>query len=86
MLVAVEAAEAADVGCKRKRSPAMVEKNPGGDTVEESRGGAAREEGCTVGEEESWTAGAAEFEDVCGGCSIEEERLRGCEKSRFNLF
>ena len=28
-----------------------------------------------LGEEESWTAGAAEFEDVCGGCSIEEGRL-----------
>ena len=77
MLVAVEAAEAADVGYKRRRSPAIVEESPGGDTVEESRGGAAREEGCTVGEEESWTAGAAEFEDVCGGCSIEKGRLGG---------
>ena len=72
MLAAVEAA---DVGCKRRRSPAMIEENPGGDAAEESRGGAAREEGCTVGEEKSWTAGAAEFEDVCGGCSIEERRL-----------
>ena len=80
------AAEAADVGCKRRRSPAMAEENPGGDAAEESTGGAARKEGCTVGEEESWTAGAAEFEDVCGGCSIEEGRLGGCEKSRFNLF
>ena len=53
----------------------MAEENPGGDTVEENRGGAAREEGCTVGEEESWTAGAAEFKDVCGGCSIEKGRL-----------
>ena len=69
------AIEAADVGCKRKRSPAMVEENPGGDTVEESRGGAAREEGCTAREEESWTIGAVEFEDLCGGCSIEEGRL-----------
>ena len=67
--------EAADVGCKRRRSSAMVEENPGGDAAEESRGGAAREEGCTVGEEESWTVGAAEFKDVCGGCSIEEGRL-----------
>ena len=76
MLAAVEAA---NVGCKRRRSPAMVEENPGGDVVEESRGGAAREE-------ESWTAGAPEFKDVCGGCSIEEGRLGGCEKIRFNLF
>ena len=75
MLVAVEAA---DVGCKRRRSPAMAEENPGGDAAEESTGGAARKE--------SWTAGAAEFEDVCGGCFIEEGRLRGCEKGRFNLF
>ena len=58
----------------------------GGDAAEENIGGAARKEGCTAGEEESWTAGAAEFEDVCGGCSIEEGRLGGCEKSRFNLF
>jgi hypothetical protein len=64
----------------------MTEENPGGDAAEESIGGAARKEGCTVGEEESWTAGAAEFKDVCGGCSIEEGRLGGCEKSRFNLF
>ena len=78
--------EAADMGCKRRRSPAMAEENPGGDAVEENRGGAAREEGCTAREEESWTAGAAEFEDVCGGCSIEEGRLGGYEKSRFNLF
>jgi len=64
----------------------MVEENPGGDAAEEKTGGAARKEGCTAGQEESWTAGAAEFEDVCGGCSIEEGRLRGSEKSRFNLF
>jgi len=83
MLAAVEAA---DVGCKRRRSPYMVEENPGGDAAEESIGGAARKEGCTAGEEESWTAGAAKFKDVCGGYSIEEGRLRGCEKNRFNLF
>ena len=85
MLAEVEAAEATDMGCKRRRSPAMAEENPGDDAAEESTGGAARKEGCTAGEEESWTAGAAEF-DVCGGCSIEEGRLRGCEKSKFNLF
>jgi hypothetical protein len=60
----------------------MAEENPGGDAAEESTGGAARKEGCTVGEEESWTAGAAEFEDVCGGCSIEEGRLGGWEAVR----
>jgi len=86
MLAAVEAAKATDMGCKRRRSPAMAKENPGGDAAEESIGGAARKEGCTAREEESWTAGAAEFEDVCGGCSIEEGRLGGCEKSRFNLF
>jgi len=63
MLVAVEAT---DVGCKRRRSPTMVEENPGGDAAKKSTGGAARKEGCTAREEESWTAGAAEFEDVCG--------------------
>ena len=78
--------EAADVGCKRRRSLAMAEENTGGDATEESRGGAAREEGCTAGEEESWTVGAAEFEDVCGDCSIEEGRLGGCEMYGFNLF
>ena len=75
MLAAVEAAEAADVGCKRRRSPAMAEEKPSGEAAEESIGGAARKEGCTAGEEESWTAGAAEFEDVCRGYSIEEGRL-----------
>jgi hypothetical protein len=86
MLAAVEAAKAVDVGYKRRRSPAMAEENPGGDAVEKSIGGTARKEGCTAGEEESWTAGAAEFKNVCRGCSIEEGRLGGCEKSRFNLF
>ena len=52
-----------------------AEENPGGEAAEESRGGAAKEEGCTTREEENWTAGAVEFEDVCGGCSIEEGRL-----------
>ena len=83
MLVVVEAA---DVGCKRRRSPAMVEENPCSDAAKESKGGVVREEGCIVREEESWTAGATKFEDVCGGCSIEEGRLEGWEKSRFNLF
>jgi len=55
MLAAVEAA---DVGWRRC-SPAMVEENPSGDAAEENTGGAARKEGCTAGEEESWTAGAA---------------------------
>ena len=77
--------EATDVGCKRRRSRAMAEENPSGDVAEKSRGGAARKEGCTVREEESWTVGAAEF-DVCGSCSIEEGRLGDCEKNRFNLF
>ena len=53
----------------------MAEENPGGDAADESSGGAVREEGCTVGEEESWTAGAAEFKDVCGSYSIGEGRL-----------
>ena len=75
MLAVVEATETANVGCKRRCSPAMAEENPGGDAVEESIGCTARKEGCTAGEEESWTAGAAEFEDVCGGCSIEEGRM-----------
>ncbi|KAJ6935649.1 hypothetical protein NC652_010612 [Populus alba x Populus x berolinensis] len=48
MLAAVEAV---DMGCKRRRSLAMAKENPGGDAAEESRGGAAREEGCTVREE-----------------------------------
>jgi len=74
MLAAAETTAASDVGCKRRRSPAMAEEKPGGEAAEESRGGAAREEGCTVGEE-GCTAGAAEEEDVCGGCSIEEGRL-----------
>jgi hypothetical protein len=53
MLAVVEVAEAADVGCKRRHSPAMAEENPGGDAAEESIGGAARKEGCTAREEES---------------------------------
>jgi len=74
MLAAVETTAASDVGCKRRCSPAMAEEKLGGEAVEESRGGAAGEEGCTVGEE-GWTTGAAVEEDVCGGCSIEEGRL-----------
>jgi hypothetical protein len=74
MLAAAETAAASDVGCKRRCSQAMAEKKPGGEAVEESRGGAVGEEGCTVGEE-GWTAGTAVEEDVCGGCSIEEGRL-----------
>ena len=46
-------------------SPAMTEKKTRGDTLEEDRGVAAREEVCT--------AGAAEEEEVMGGCSIEWE-------------
>jgi len=64
MFAAAETTAASDVGCKRRRSPAMAEEKPGGEAAEESRGGAAGEEG--------WTVGAAEEEDVCGGCSIEE--------------
>ena len=45
MLAAVEPA---NVGYKRRRSPTMAEENPGGDIVEESRGGAAKEEDCTA--------------------------------------
>jgi hypothetical protein len=52
----------------------MAEEKPGGEVAEESRGGAAGEEGCTAGEE-GWTAGATAEEDVCGGYSIEEGRL-----------
>jgi len=74
MLAAAETTAASDMGCKRRRSPAMAEEKPGCEAAEESRGGAAGEEGCTA-REEGWTAGAAEEEDVCGGCSIEEGRL-----------
>ena len=74
MLATAETAAASDVGCKRRCSPAMAEEKPGGEAVEESRGGVAGEEGCTAGEE-GWTTGAAVEEDVCGGCSIEEGRL-----------
>jgi hypothetical protein len=31
-------------------------------------------------------AGLLVLQNVCGGYSIEEGRLGGCEKSRFNLF
>jgi len=74
MLAAAETAAASDVGCKRRCSPAMAEEKPSGEVAEESRGGAAGEEGCTAGEE-GWTAGATVEEDVCGGYSIEEGRL-----------
>ena len=86
MIAVVEAAQVADVDCKRRHSPAMAKENPSSDATEESRGGATREEGCTAREEENWTADAVKFKDVCGGCSIEEEKLRGYEKSMFNLF
>jgi hypothetical protein len=51
-------------GLQEEAFTAMAEEKPGGEAAEESRGGAVGEEG--------WTAGAAEEEDVCGGCSIEE--------------
>ena len=63
MLAAAETAVASNMGCKRRRSPAMAEEKPGGEAAEESRWGVAGEEGCT--------AGVVEEEDVCGGCSIE---------------
>ena len=74
MLAATETTAALDVGCKKRCSPAMTEEKPGGEATEESRGGAAGEEGCTA-REEGWTAGAAAEEDVCDNCSIEEGRL-----------
>jgi hypothetical protein len=52
----------------------MAEEKPGGEATEESRGGAAGEEGCTA-REEGWTAGAAAEEDVCDSCSIEEREV-----------
>jgi len=70
MLAAAETAAASDMGCKRRRSPAMAEEKPGGEVAEESRWGVAGEEGCTA-KKEGWTAGAAKEEDVWGGCSIE---------------
>ena len=70
MLAAAETAVASNMGCKRRRSPAMAEEKPGGEAAEESRWGVAGEEGCTAGEE-GCTAGVVEEEDVCGGCSIE---------------
>ena len=74
MLAAAETTTASNMGCKRRRSPAMAEEKPGCEAAKESRGGAAGEEGCTA-EEEGWTAGAVEEEDVCGGCSIEKGRM-----------
>ena len=51
MLAAAETTAASDMGCKRRRSPAMEKEKPGCEAVKESRGGAAGEEGCTAGEE-----------------------------------
>ena len=37
MLAAAETAVASNMGCKRRRSPAMAEEKPGGEAAEESR-------------------------------------------------
>jgi len=37
MLAAAETTTASDMGCKRRRSPAMAEEKPGGEAAEESR-------------------------------------------------
>jgi len=82
MHAAVETTVASDVGCKKgvlwglKRgcSPAMAEEKPDGEAAEESRGVAAGEEVCTVGEE-CWTASVVEEKDVFGGFSIEGETV-----------
>ena len=36
MLVAAETTAASDMGCKRRRSPAMAEEKPGGEAAEEA--------------------------------------------------
>jgi len=36
MLVAAETIAASDMGCKRRRSPAMAEEKPGGEAAEEA--------------------------------------------------
>jgi hypothetical protein len=41
MLAAAETTAASDMGCKRRRSPAMAEEKLGCEAAEESRGGAA---------------------------------------------
>jgi len=82
MLAATETATASDIGCKKgvlwglKRgcSPAMAEEKLGGEATKESRGAIAGEEVCIAGEE-CWTTGAAEEEDVFGGCSIDGETV-----------
>jgi len=51
MLAAAETTTASNMGCKRRRSPAMTEEKPGCEAAKESRGGAAGEEGCTAEEE-----------------------------------
>ena len=52
----------------------MAEEKPGGEAAKESRGATAGEEVCIAGEE-CWTTGAAEEEDVFGGCSIDGETV-----------
>ena len=73
---AAETEAASDSGCKKgvlwglKRvcSPATAgEEKTWGDAAEEDRG--------VVAGEEVWTVGAAEEEEVMGGCSIAEEAV-----------
>jgi hypothetical protein len=51
MLVVAETTATSDMSCKRRLSPAMAKEKPSCEVVEESRGCAAGEEGCTTGEE-----------------------------------
>ena len=80
MLAVIEAAEATDMGCKRRRSPVMAEENPGGDAAEE----ALQEKRATLSEKKK--AGLLVLQNLKMYVAAVPLKKGGCEKSRFNLF
>ena len=76
MLAAVEAA---DVGCKRRRSPTKAEENPGGDAAEE----ALQEKRVALPEKKK--AGLLVLQNLKMYVAVVPLKKGGWE-SRFNLF
>ena len=72
--------EAADMGCKKRRSPAMAEENPGGDAAEE----VLQEKRVALPEKKK--AGLLVLQNLKMYVAAVPLKKGGCEKIRFNLF
>ena len=72
--------EVADVGCKRRRSLAMEEENPGGDAAEE----VLQEKRVALPEKKK--VGLLVLQNLKMYVAVVPLKKGRCEKSRFNLF